>query len=353
MAKNKSNLWIYVGIGILAIVVIGVFLVLFNNQNVTKMDTNLNSTELTNEEVTNPVKLSKNCVEDGCPNFYECKLVDAKNRCVKQNKEDTKEYKQFLIADLQFSTASDMTEVNYDILKLKLADMNNNITKLSSEYDVLIEQKWIQFNSDRTDFRIIVNPLMAELYTIPSSNLAKIAEKIIEINSILNIELARLNSYSLDDKQLFKEKFDYDVDERIVWAQSAISEYAKLLEKAEKGYDITLDIVDYDTRCTTYSDYCSLNFIKLKITSGDGIDILDPYFDIYIRDGDEVICREVDQTDYTLDGILANNAYEVKFSSVCYSDADFEDREYAIEIRIKEGYVTDYIAKVTDKIRFN
>jgi hypothetical protein len=348
MAK-KNNLWLYIGMGILAILVIGLLIFMFSNKSDTIQTTNANTSL---NQATAPIQLSKNCLEDGCPSFYECKLVDNKNRCVKQNKEDTKEYKQFLTANLQFSTASDMPEVNYDMLKLKLADMNNNINKLSSEYDVLAEQKWIKYNSERTDFRSKANALMIELDATPSSNVTKISEKITELSSLFNIELIRLNTYSMEDKQLFKEKFDYDVDERIVATQSAISEYTKLLEKAQKGYDITLDMVDYDTRCATYSDYCSLNYIKLKITSGDGLDISNPYFDIYIKDGDEVVCRVVDQSDYTLDGILANNDYEVKFSNICYSDADFENKEYTVEIRIKEGEVTDYIAKVTDKIRF-
>lgn len=358
MAKNKSSLWIYLGVGVLAIVLIGVFLVLFTNQNVTKINTNIDSNELTNEEVISPLKLSKNCVEDGCPNFYECKLVSDKNECVKLKLENTTEYKNYkdAFSKEQNEYNKDIKTIDYNYISLKIQDMNYNINKLVNDYNVdiyinFVDMRQLNYNVNTAIINLEQKYKGADFEkdSFAKENFKQDVQNLIVITNNLK---QNMNSFSIDEIYFLKNDLGYDLNDKKYYIDQYTTEFTILLENIDLGYKFNIDVTDYNPKCYSYDDSCFIDYVKLNIENVGGFDLIDPRFDIFIKKGDRTICREVDYVNYDMsDPFIIGLEEIIKLDWLCYDFIDdLTPGNYTLEINLKQGISNNYLASISKSI---
>ncbi|MFH1895165.1 MAG: hypothetical protein ABIJ74_01095 [archaeon] len=294
------------------------------------------------------------CLDVECPEFFSCKEIEqGKNKintCVKAKLEETKEYKNF-ITYLGEETAEYEKEsgvIDYDYILTKIEQMDRAIKKLDGVFDVTIEKRYVQYRYNRREWNIKKANLSQKFTEATDEDKQKeIFEQIITLDKE---ELQRLKSFAEEEIDKINSKFDYDILEKQSYLESLIPEEEKFLENWKEGYQIEIEVIDYKPYCSSYSNECYLEYVKLSIKNNGELNFDNPAFDFYIYKGDQVISRDIDKSISDTE-IAAGFNGVYKETYIGYdSKEDIQPGTYTLKVNLKRGITTNAVATTSKTI---
>ena len=296
------------------------------------------------------------CLDVSCDEFFVCKELqqDGKtiNTCAKSKLEETKDYKNLLgyLDEENREYEKESNLINYDNILTKINQMNRTVAKLSSAYDLSLEQIYVKYRYERRDWNVNRGKVNEQISKTRDEDTQKqLFAKIIELDKQ---ELQRLRGFTDEQVEKIKTKFDYDIIERRDTLAAQIKDEEKFLDLANKGYQVELSVIDYNPKCSDYSNECFLEYTKTNIKNVGELELQKPTFDFYIMKGDTVLSRDVDKYDYNLDAIPIGFEGVFKTNYIGYDNqAQIPKGTYTLKVNLKQGVSTKVIATTSTTIK--